>query len=280
MMMDLGYWHPVVIHFVIAWLVAGVVLRDLSFVGRAPFPSQAASLFLVLGGVFALLAWWTGESASLVALRVPWAVAAVESHRSWGEWTVWLFSLVGVLEAVAFFLYKRGKERPVVLASAGLGTLGLVLLITTANKGETVVYSYAGGVGFRSSDAVDRDRLFLAGAFNLLDADRRDGRPGDAARLLEEMFRRYPGDPDVQLLLAESKLLDMKDPAAALETLGRISVPKEDRRLRLRHGVLLVDALLKKGQREAAGAALQSLRTDFPDDPEVLKRAQATGLAP
>jgi hypothetical protein len=72
----------------------------------------------------------------------------------------------------------------------------------------------------------------------------------------------------------------MKDPAAALEALGRISVPKEDRRLRLRHGLLLVDALLKKGQREAAGAALQSLRTDFPDDPDVLKRAQATGLAP
>jgi uncharacterized membrane protein len=276
-MMDPAYWHPVVVHFVIAWLVAGVVLRGLSFLGRAPFSSQAASLFLVLGGILGLLAWWTGESASLAALQVPWAAAAVESHRSWGEWTVRLFFVVGVLEAVAFFLHRRGRERPVLLASAGLGTLGLVLLVTTANKGETVVYSYAGGVGLRSGDAADRDRLFLAGAFKLLDADRKDGRPGDAARLLEEMFRRYPGDIDVQLLLAESKLLDMKDPAAALETLGRISVPKEDRRLRLRHGLLLVDALLKKGQREAAGAALQTLRTDFPDDPEVQKRLQAAG---
>jgi uncharacterized membrane protein len=253
------------------------VLRDLSFLGRAPFSSQAASLFLILGALMALLAQQTGEAASGPAERVPWAADAVDSHETWADRTVWVFVVVGLLETAALLLRRRGKERVALLASAGLGAVGLVLLITTANKGGTIVYSYAGGVGFRSSDGVDRDRLFLAGAFHLLDADRRDGRPGDAARLLAEMFRRYPGDIDVQLLLAESKLVDMKDPAAALETLGRISVPKDDRRLRLRHGLLLVDALLKKGQREAAGAALQTLRTDFPEDPEVQKRLQAVG---
>jgi uncharacterized membrane protein len=276
-MLDLAYWHPVVVHFVIAWLVAGVILRGLSFLGRAPFSSQAASLFLIVGALMALLAQQTGEAASGPAEQVPWAADAVESHETWAGWTVWVFLAVGLLETAALLLRRRGKERVALLASAVLGALGLVLLITTANKGGTVVYSYAGGVGLRSGDGVDRDRLFLAGAFNLLDADRRDGRPGDAARLLEEMLRRYPGDPDVQLLLAESKLLDMKDPGAALDALGRISVPKEDRRLRLRHGLLLVDALYKKGQREAAGAALRTLRTDFPDDPEVQKRVQAVG---
>jgi hypothetical protein len=33
-----------------------------------------------------------------------------------------------------------------------------------------------------------------------------------------------------------------------------------------------VDALLAKGEREAAAAALRTLRTDFPKDPEVQKR--------
>jgi uncharacterized membrane protein len=271
MMMDLGYWHPVVVHFVLAWLVAGVVLRTLSLLGRPAFASSAASPFLIAGALLALLAQQTGESASGPAERVPWAAEAVESHESWGNWTVRVFTAVGVLEAAALLLRRRGKERVVLLASAGVGTLGLALLLVTANKGGSVVYSHAGGVGVRG-DVGGRDRLFLAGAFNILDADRKDGRPGDAARLLEEMLRRYPSDLDVQLLLAESKLVDLQDPAAALEALGRISVPKEDRRLRLRHGLLLVDALLKKGQREAAGAALQTLRTDFPDEPEVQKR--------
>jgi uncharacterized membrane protein len=276
--MDLGYWHPVVVHFVIAWLVAGVLLRALSLTGRAPVSAKAASLFLVLGAVLALAAWWTGEAASGPVLRVPWAADAVASHRSWGEWTVRLFFVVGVVEVVAFLLRGRARERAVHVASAVLGALGLVLLVTTANKGETVVYSYAGGVGFRSADPADRDRLFLAGAFHLLDADRKDGRPGDAARLLEEMARRYPADLDVQLLVAESRLVDMKDAGAALEVLGRISVPKEHRRLRHRHGLLMVDALFKKGQREGAMAALQTLRTEFPDDEDVRKRMQAAGM--
>jgi hypothetical protein len=130
----------------------------------------------------------------------------------------------------------------------------------------------------RSADAADRDHVFLAGAFHLLDADRKDGRPGDAARLLEEMSRRYPSDLDVQLLVAESRLVDLKDAGAALEVLGRVSVPKEHRRLRLRHGLLMVDALFKKGQREGAKAALQTLRTEFPDDEEVQRRMQAAGM--
>ncbi len=274
-MLDLGYWHPVVVHFVIAWLVAGVVLRALSLLGRAAFASPAASLFLILGALLSLLAQQTGEAASGLAERVPWAADAVESHESWGNWTVWAFVAVAVLELGALVLRRRGKERPALLASAGLGALALVLLVTTANKGGSVVYSYAGGVGLRG-DGGARDRVFLAGAFNILDADRRAGRPADAARLLEEMLRRYPADLDVQLLVAESKLVDLQDPAAALEALGRISVPKEDRRLRLRYGLLLVDALLAKGEREAAVAALQSLRTDFPDDPEVQKRVPGT----
>ena len=189
-----------------------------------------------------------------------------------------LFLVLAALEAVALVLQRRNKERLALLASTGLGVLALVGLLVTANKGGTVVYSFAGGVGLRSKQAVDRDRLFLAGAFNLLEADRKDGRPGDAARLLEEMLRRYPGDLDVQLLVAESKLLDLQDPAAALEVLGRITVPKQDRRLRLRHGLLLVDSLFKKGPREGAVAALQSLRSEFPDEPEVKKRLQAVGL--
>jgi hypothetical protein len=40
----------------------------------------------------------------------------------------------------------------------------------------------------------------------------------------------------------------------------------------------MVDALFKKGQREGAMAALQTLRTEFPDDEEVLKRMQAAGM--
>jgi len=279
-MLDLGYWHPVVVTFVVAWLVAGVVLRALSLTGRPDFASPAATVFLIAGALLALLALQTGEAASEAAERMPWAVAAVHRHEAVAKWAGWVFLVVGALEAALVFLRRSTRHRQGAIASAALGFVGLVLLLVAANRGGAVVYSYGGGVGTRSQDPADRDRAFLSGALAVVEADRRDGRPGDAARLLAEMVRRYPGDLGVQLLVAESKLVDLKDPAAALEVLGRISVPKEERPLRLRHGLLLADALLKKGQRDAAAAALQTLRTEFPDSNEVQERMKAAGLLP
>jgi hypothetical protein len=102
--------------------------------------------------------------------------------------------------------------------------------------------------------------------------DRSEGRGGDAAALIESAAVRFPGDLEVQLLLAESQLEDRKDAALATTTLSRLQIPKEERRLRLRHGLLLVDAILASGHVEAAKATLQNVRSEFPDDPRVRER--------
>jgi uncharacterized membrane protein len=277
-MLDLGYWHPVIVVFVVAWLVTGVLLRALSFTGRVAWASYAATVLLIAGALLAFLALESGEAASQTVERLPWAVDAVHQHEAAGKWAAWVFMAVGALEAGLAFLRRRSRERQVAIGSLVLGVFGLSVILMAAYRGGAVVFSYGGGVGTRTGDTADRGRAFLSAAFGVVEADRRDGRPGDAVRLLEEMVRRYPGDLGLQLLVAESKLVDLKDAGAALEVLGRISIPKEEPALRQRHGLLLVDALLKKGQRGAAAAALQSLRTEFPNSQEVRDRMPAAGL--
>lgn len=89
---------------------------------------------------------------------------------------------------------------------------------------------------------------------------------------MDGLARRFPSDSAIQLLAAESLLLDRKDAAAALQTLAHIAVPRADRRLRFRHAWIMADALEAQGQTDAARATLQALRSDLPDSERLRKR--------
>jgi uncharacterized membrane protein len=269
--------HPIVVHFAIGLLVAGVLLRLVSLAGRWAFPGPAAATLLLAGTAAAALAAKSGHDAHGPAERVPGARAAVQDHEKWGDWTRNVFLVVAAAELVALVLARRGKERPALLASAGVGVIGLVCLIQAGWKGGNLVYSYAGGVGLRRGDPEDVGRLLMAGLYHQSQVDRKAGRAEDAASLLEFAQRRFPNDVEVQLLVAESQLMDRKNAAGALSALGTIVVPKDVPRLRARHGLLMVDALVASGQTDAARAALQGLRAELPDHAGVKRKLDELG---
>jgi uncharacterized membrane protein len=271
----LGYYHPAIVHFALGLLAVGVLLRGVSLTGRLAFAGPAALLLLVLGTAAAVMSVQTGTAAHGPVERVPGSAAAVQEHEQWAGRTQNAFLLVLVVEGAAVVLARWGRQEPALIASAVIGLVGLGALLYAGHLGARLVYSYAGGVGIRTGDPADIDRLLVAGIYHRSQADRKAGHGPDGARLLEEAVRRYPGDLGIQLLVAESKLLDLKDAAGALELLSRLAVPREDRRLRLAHGFLLADALEAAGQKDAARATLQGLRTDYPDNERVRKRLEA-----
>ncbi len=101
---------------------------------------------------------------------------------------------------------------------------------------------------------------------------RAEGRSSAAAELFEELARRFPSDTTVRFLAIESLVQDRKDGRAALAALAQLGIPAEDRRLRLRHDLLKVDAFAAAGQGDSARAILQRLATDFPDNPRIKER--------
>ena len=284
--MDSGQLHPVVVHFAIALLVAGVLFRvaslgGTSFLGgRLAFAGPAACILLLAGTAAVYVAVQSGHAASDEAEAIPGVEPVVHEHEDWAEWTYRLFVVVSMLEVAGVVLARWGKATPALLASGALGLGGLYLVYETGEHGGEVVYSYAGGVGTRSRDPRDVNHLFLAGLYGQAMQDRGAGKPADAARLIELLAARFPGDLEVQLLLAESQLEDHKDPAAATATLSRLQVPKDEPRLRLRHGILLSDALVSSGHPDAAKATLHNLKSDFGDSGQLKERLRRLESSP
>ena len=269
---SMGSFHPQVVHFAIALLIVGVVFRLLSLTGRIAFAGPAASVLLLLGTALAVAAAQTGIAAHGPVERVPGSRDAVVEHEDWGIRARNVFLAVAALEILALVLARRGKARPAHLLSGAVGLAGLFCLYEAAEHGGKLVYSYAGGVGIRSGEPEDVARLLLAGLYHQAQLDRTAGRPAEASRLIEEMARRFPDDLEVQMLAAESLLLDGKDAEGAIAALDRISVPEDNRRLVSRHGILRADALQGAGRADEARSVLEALLARYPDSSSVKEK--------
>ena len=291
-MPDIGVWHPQIVHFVIALLVVGVICRWIALTGRLRFTGAMATTLIVLGTLAAVVAVKSGDDAHSIPERIPGARDAIVNHEDWGNRTRNLFLVIVVLEVLALgigrgkhLFGKRSADTPgdampwrnkavkgLRYSSGILGLLGLFFLYETGEHGGEVVYEYAGGVGTRSGDPQDVERLLVAALYHNAMKDREAGKKADAARLIGELERRMPNDPQIRLLSIESQLLDREDALGALAALRGFAAGA-DEALRRRAGLLRVDAFQAAGQIDSAMATIQALQRDFPDNARIRERA-------
>jgi uncharacterized membrane protein len=269
----MGALHPEVVHFAIALLFVGVLLRAVSLLGRPAFVGPTAAVLLILGTLAAFAAAYTGDVAHGPIEQMPGLRPTVESHEVWGDWVRNIFGVVLLVELLALAL-RPPKRRYALMASTIVGFIGLGVLYVAGERGGEIVYAYAGGIGTRSGDPQHVSNLLRAGLYQQALADRKAGRLADAAALLDFAAVRFPADVDVQLAQAESLLLDRKDPNAALTKLRAVTPPSENRAARIRHGLLTADALEAVGQHDGAVAILQQLQAAVPS-PRVQQRLDA-----
>lgn len=273
-------WHPIIVHFAIAFVLAGVGFRLISLVRRLASFNAAAVVLLLAGTVAVVLATFSGTAAHSPVERVPGTADLVKEHEEWGERTRTVFLAVAAAEILALVMARRGWARPLAYASAGLCLVGSFLLYETAEHGGELVYSYAGGVGIRTGDPADVRRLTLAAAYHQAELDRKEGRAQDAASITLEAARRFPDDAAVQTMAADSLLHDAADPKAALAALQHVTVPQGDARLRVRYGMLLAEAQQAAGDVSSARQTLQQLAQAFPQNPRIRQKLDSLPATP
>lgn len=271
----MAYFHPPIAHFAIALLIVGVLFRAASLLRRPAFLDPAAISLLAFGTIAAVLAVNSGTAAHGPVERVPGTRAAVVEHEEWGERTRNIFLAVIVIEAAGLLFRRSEKRRYVLIASTVVGIIGAFSVYQAGAHGGDLVYKYAGGVGIRSGDPTDVDRLLTAALYQQSQVERKAGKAAEANALLVQAAQRHPNDPELQLAVAESMLLDRKDPQAALAILRSVSAPHDNRFLRMRQGLLTANALIQAGQRDGALAVLQGLATEYPEDPRITQRIEA-----
>jgi uncharacterized membrane protein len=278
----LAPYHPHLVHFVIALLVVGVVLRLVSLVtARFGFTGPAATTLILLGTLVSVPAVQSGVDAHGPVERIPGARDAVVEHEEWGERARNAFLIVSLLELVALAttLQRSRYARPATMVAAAAGVVGLVVLYEAAEHGGELVYGYAGGVGIRSGDPADVNRLFIAGAYQQALQDREQGRGEQGAALLDIAAARFPDHTELHLLAIEWTTDVRKDPASALQKLDGLRVPSDNARLRARAGLARANALAAQGHVDGARAVLQTLRTEFPNNAQIQRRLGQLGKA-
>lgn len=262
-MPDIGVFHPQIVHFVIALLVVGVLLRIVGVLTKRSWMDAAAFTLLILGTIASVAAVRSGDEAHGPAERIPGARPVVEDHEHWGERTRNIFLAVVGVELLAL-VTADPRRRMIRAASAAIGLGGLFAVYQTGLLGGKVVYSHAGGVGIRSGDPADVNRLLLAGLYNQALQDRQQGRGEDAARLFQELKTRFPEDISVQILAAESLLRDKHDAAAARAAIDSIAPAESDVRNSRNLTLLKVDVLAAAGHRDSARVFMQQLLDAVP----------------
>jgi uncharacterized membrane protein len=272
-MPNIGAYHPIIVHFAIALLILGVIFRWVSLTGRAPFTGPAAATLLILGAATAYLAVHSGLDAHGPVERIPGVRQAVMDHEDAGKWARNVFLVVALLEIAALFAKKRSVQiaRVALWGSAVVGIFGVAAIVKTADRGGDLVYSYAGGVGIRSGDTADVNRLYLAGVYQAAQQARAQHDSARAAALFAQLEREFPNDTNVRLFAIESLVRDKDNGRAALSALSRFPVRADDRRLQLRIGFLKADAYVAVGKSDSARVVLDQLGNAFPDMQQRIK---------
>ena len=278
----MGALHPQVVHFTIVLAIIGVAFRLVSLLGKPAFASPAATTLLLLAALSSVVSVRSGTAAHGPVERAPGARPAVMEHEEWGERTQATLLIVGGIELLGLALRKFSKVRYLHGLAAVAGVAAVFCVYEASEHGGELVYAYAGGVGIRSGDPKDVERLLLAGYYHQALADRAAGRAEQAGALISAAAARFPSDPEVRMLAADSLLKDQKNPQAALDVLAAFQVPADNRFMAFQRANLQADAYEALGQKEAAAAALEPLLKDFPNPRlqqriDSLRKGSATG---
>jgi uncharacterized membrane protein len=270
----MGALHPQVVHFTIVLAIIGVAFRLVSLLKKPAFASPAATTLLLLAAVASVVSVRSGTAAHGPVERAPGARPAVMEHEEWGERTQTALLIVGALEIVGLVMRRSPKVRLVHSLAAIAGLAAVVCVYEAAEHGGELVYAYAGGVGIRSGDPKDVERLLLAGYYHQALAERSAGRSEQAAALFSEAAARFPTDPEVRMFEAESLLRDRKNPQGALDALASVKLPPGNRFMAIQHATLQADAYEALGRKDAAASALESVLKSFPN-PRLQERIDA-----
>jgi uncharacterized membrane protein len=144
-------WHPVAIHFPIALLLVGTILRLLGIGWPSKwsfhFPLMAGRTLLILGTAGAWIAIYTGSEAYYEVVRTLCDPTVADAHNYFAYWTAGLFSAGVLVDGLCWIRQSTKTEKYLLTGSACLlYIIGSSTLIYTSHLGASLVYQQGAGV--------------------------------------------------------------------------------------------------------------------------------------
>jgi uncharacterized membrane protein len=268
-MPEIGVFHPQIVHIVIVGAGLGILFRWVSLTGKLPWTSPAATTLILIGAVMAYFAVISGDQTHQLSERIPGVVRAVQTHEDAGHDTRNVLLGLGLIEIVALLKWVKKYQRWVYIASGVVGVAAAYNIYESGRLGGELVYSYAGGVGMKSGDTTDVNRLLIAGLYNRAQLSRSEKNAEAAAQGFAELAAKFQNDPTIKLLAAESMMIDSKNPGASLAALAKMPVPADTERIYTRYHLDKANAFVGLNQKDSARAILTGLAAKFPQSPRI-----------
>lgn len=142
-------WHPLVVHFPIALLLVGTLLRGAGALlnnQRLSFLVPAGQTLLATGTVGAWAAVYTGSLADAIVVRSLCDPTVLESHENLAYNTAYLFSGALVLDALRTWIRGPLLRRLLAVGTLGLALAGSGTLLYVGHLGSKLVYQQAAAV--------------------------------------------------------------------------------------------------------------------------------------
>lgn len=138
--------HPLIIHFpIVLFLLVFLVHLTALIVWKLQWLRTITLVGSILGFLTLIATYLSGRQAADSVLLPTFAINTLSKHADFALWTLVYFGVLTVLHLGIRFL-KFYNKKSISSVLFGLGLLGLVLGVKTADLGGQLVYKYGVGV--------------------------------------------------------------------------------------------------------------------------------------
>lgn len=138
--------HPLMVHFPIVLLILAVLLHLTALiVWKLPWLRTITLSVSIFGVLTLILTYLSGRQAADSVLLPTVAINTLSKHADLALWTLIYFGVLTILH-LGIRLFKIHNRKSLSIVLFGLGLLGLILIVKTADLGGQLVYKYGIGV--------------------------------------------------------------------------------------------------------------------------------------
>lgn len=126
--------HPKIVHFPLAFLMLYPVMELIFILTKKDFFTKAATLFLIIGTLGALMAVFTGNQAyTFIKNWNNESTSIFNLHQNFANLTMWFFT--GLLIIKIYWIIKRKVDVKKIIVLFLLSLIGCYLVYQTGNFG-------------------------------------------------------------------------------------------------------------------------------------------------